>query len=88
MKIMKIRRVGNSNVVSLPAGLERYGYTNGAEVVVEALPSGELRIIPAERVRDYIREAGRRIIDEDREALDILAPHDGVVGEVSHSTGG
>ncbi len=79
MKIMKIRRVGNSNVVSLPHELESQGYIAGSEVMIEALPSGELRITPTAQVREYVREMGRAIIAENQEALDILAQDDGPV---------
>ena len=76
MKIMKIRRVGNSNVVSLPHELERLGYTAGTSVVVEELPNGELRIVPSARVRELIREAARQVVAEDQEALSILAEYE------------
>ena len=76
VKVMKIRRVGNSNVISLPRELEELGYTVGTPVVVEELPSGELRVVPVARVREFIREAGRQVVAEDREALQILADHD------------
>jgi antitoxin component of MazEF toxin-antitoxin module len=76
VKIVKIRRLGNSNVVVIPSELQRFGYTPGASVVVEAQPDGELRIIPADRVRELIRNAGRQVIEEDREALEILQAHD------------
>ena len=75
MKIVKIRRVGNSNVVSLPRELEHLGYTAGTSVMIEEL-DGELRIMPASRVRDLIRAAGRRVIAEDQQALHILAEHE------------
>lgn len=51
MHIMKIRRVGNSNVVSLPHALEQLGYTAGTTVLVDVLPDGALRIVPTDRVR-------------------------------------
>jgi len=38
-----VRRVGNSNVVSIPRELEASGYTPGCSVLVEELPGGELR---------------------------------------------
>ncbi len=87
MKVVKIRRVGNSNVVSLPHELESRGFTAGTAVIIEELATGELRIIPASRVRELIREAGRKVIAEDQEALRILAPQDGVVSESSIATG-
>lgn len=73
MKMMKIRRVGNSNVVSLPHELEQRGYTAGTTVMIEELPSGELRIIPAPQLRQLIRDVGRQVMKEDEEALQILA---------------
>jgi antitoxin component of MazEF toxin-antitoxin module len=76
MKIMKIRRVGNSNVVSLPRELEQRGYKAGTSVVIEELPTGELRIIPAPQMRQLVRDVGRMIMTEDQEALDILAEHE------------
>jgi antitoxin component of MazEF toxin-antitoxin module len=79
MKTVKIRKIGNSNVVTLPHELESHGYTAGTQVLIEELASGELRIIPASRVRELIREAGGRVIAEDREALEILAEQDGPV---------
>jgi len=76
MKVVKVRRVGNSNVVSIPRELEARGYVPGTSVLVEELPSGELRIMPTEQLRDRIRESGRRVVDEHSEALRILADHD------------
>lgn len=73
---MKIRRVGNSNVVTLPFEFEKLGFGPGAEVVVEQLDTGELRILPVERVRELIRKAAQQAVEEDREALQILADHD------------
>jgi len=76
MKIVKVRRVGNSNVVSIPRELEARGYVPGSSVLVEELDNGELRITPTEQVRQRIREVGRRVVDEHTEALRILADHD------------
>ena len=76
MEVVKIRRVGNSNVISLPRSLERLGYTSGTSVVVDELETGELRVVPASRVHDLIRETGRHVVAENREALEILERHD------------
>ena len=76
MKIVKVRRVGNSNVVSIAREHEDLGFTPDADVVVTALPSGELRVLPASRLRGMIRDYGRRVIAEDRQALQILEDHD------------
>lgn len=76
MRIVKIRRVGNSNVVSIPREFEAQGFTPGTTVLLEELPGGELRILPTEQLRKHIRRVGRRLVDEHREALQILAEHD------------
>lgn len=57
MQTVKIRRTGNSNAVSLPADFEELGYIAGVTVVVIALPSGELRVIPQERMNEIIQES-------------------------------
>lgn len=76
MHIVKVRRVGNSNVVTLPQQLEAAGYTPGTSVVIEEAPSGELILHPEERVRQRILDAGRQVIAEDREAIGLLAAYD------------
>ena len=76
MKIVKVRRVGNSNVVSIPREYEANGYTPGTSVLIEELPGGELRLLPTEKVRDQIAQIGRRVVADHPEALRILAEHD------------
>jgi antitoxin component of MazEF toxin-antitoxin module len=76
VKVNRIRRVGNSKVVSLPRELERVGFVDGAQVVIQELPSGEVRLMPADRLRAMVREYGQRVVAENRTALDILADHD------------
>jgi antitoxin component of MazEF toxin-antitoxin module len=76
MKIVKVRRVGNSNVVSLPRELEASGYVPGISVLVEELPDGELRILPTEMLRTRVREIAARTVSDRAEALEILASHD------------
>lgn len=73
---MKIRRVGNSNVISLPRELEAHGYTPGSSVLVEELPGGDLRIMSTDKVREKIQTVGERVITEHDQALQILADHD------------
>jgi antitoxin component of MazEF toxin-antitoxin module len=76
MKVVKVRRVGNSNVISIPREFEAHGYAPGASVLVEELPGGDLRIMSTEKVRERIREVGERMVGEHGEALEILASHD------------
>lgn len=76
MKIVKVRRVGNSNVVSIPREFEASGYVPGSSVLVEELPGGELRILPTDRLRERVREIATRVVSEHPEAMDILANYD------------
>ncbi len=76
MKIVKVRRVGNSNVISIPREFEGHGYAPGSSVLVEGLPGGDLRITSTEKVRERIRDIGERVVAEHGEALRILADHD------------
>jgi antitoxin component of MazEF toxin-antitoxin module len=76
MKVVKIRRVGNSNVISIPREFEAHGYAPGSSVLVEELPGGELRIMSTEKVRERIRDIGERVVADHAEALQILADHD------------
>jgi len=76
VKVNRIRRVGNSKVVSLPRELERVGFIDGAQVVIQELPNGEVRLLPADRMRAMVREYGQRVVAENRTALDVLAAHD------------
>jgi antitoxin component of MazEF toxin-antitoxin module len=76
MRIVKVRRVGNSNVVSIPREFESSGYAPGSSVLVEALADGELRILPVDRVRERVRAVADRVVAEHAEAMDILASYD------------
>jgi len=76
MKVVKVRRVGNSNVISIPREFEARGYAPGSSVLVEELPGGELRVMSAEKVSEHIRDIGQRLVAEHSEALEILANHD------------
>lgn len=75
MKVLKVRRVGNSNVVSIPREYEAKGFAPGSSVLIDETPDGELRLLPTEKLRERIRETGRRIVDEHQAALEILAQH-------------
>lgn len=75
MKTLKIRRVGGSNLVSVPHEPAQRGYVAGASAMTEEL-EGELRVAPADRARALMHEAARRIKAEDQETLRILAEHE------------
>lgn len=76
MKTVKVRRVGNSNVVTLPVDLERLGFRAGEEVGVQALPSGAVMLLPSAKLHEYIRRAALQVAEESREALQLLAAYD------------
>ena len=76
MRIVKVRRVGNSNVVSIPREFEAQGFRAGSSVLVEELPNGALQILPTELLRERVRNIGHRVVAEHAEALEILAQHD------------
>ena len=76
MKVNRVRKVGNSRVISLPPELSAVGFEEGAQIVIQALPSGEVRLLPTGRLYSLVRDYGRRVIAENREALEILADHD------------
>jgi antitoxin component of MazEF toxin-antitoxin module len=71
MKVVKVRRVGNSNVISIPREFEARGYVPGSSVLVEELPGGDLRIMSTEKVRERILDIGESVVAEHGEALKI-----------------
>lgn len=75
MEIVKVWKVGNSNVVTLPRSLAE-GWEPGTEVILDRLPTGEIVMRKAESLKEHIRAAGRRAIEENQEALRILEAHD------------
>jgi antitoxin component of MazEF toxin-antitoxin module len=81
MKIVKTRKVGNSVVVTLPPEL---GYEAGIDVLIDRAPNGDLRIMPAARLHDVLRERARQLIQEDAEALAILEEHDRRADKPAH----
>jgi len=76
MKVRRIRRIGNSNLVALPRELEAQGFAPGAEVVIAQLEDGSLRVIPASQLADLIAGISAEVVEDNREALDLLAAHD------------
>ena len=78
MEVVKVRKVGNSNVITLPRALQQFGFTDGAQIVVEAMPDGEVRLIPVNNLRKIIRASGRKVARQHRAALDILADAEGI----------
>jgi len=72
MALVKVRRVGNSNVITLPAALEGRGFEPGTAVLVEAEEDGTLRVIPIPDLDAHIRDVARTAIQRRRRTLEIL----------------
>jgi antitoxin component of MazEF toxin-antitoxin module len=75
-KRLRIRRIGNSNMVVLPSEFEAAGYRPGVEVVVQETPQGELRIVRADLAAESTREVAGRLAKRHRSTLERLAEHD------------
>jgi antitoxin component of MazEF toxin-antitoxin module len=76
MRVQKVRKVGNSNVVSVPAAFVRAGYSDGRPVVVERLETGQLLISPVESHREHIKQIARAAATRHRVSLDMLTAYD------------
>jgi antitoxin component of MazEF toxin-antitoxin module len=76
MQVVKIRRVGSSNVLTLPRELEAAGFVAGTSLIVDQTPSGALVLFPESQFSQHVQQIGQRVIEEHREALDLLAAAD------------
>lgn len=81
MEIVKVRRVGNSNVITLPREMERYGFVEGSQVTIEAAGDGELRLVSVEKMQEHrerVRQASREVMHKHRRSLALLAESEGI----------
>ena len=76
MPVVKIRRVGNSNVITLPSELEEQGFRAGVAAVLETLEDGSLRVTAVPDLNEHIRGLARATAARRRRALAILEAHD------------
>jgi antitoxin component of MazEF toxin-antitoxin module len=76
MEIVKVRRVGNSNVMSVPRSFVRGGYEAGQAVIIEQLETGQLLVSPVESHREALRAMARKIVRRRRGLLERFAAHD------------
>jgi antitoxin component of MazEF toxin-antitoxin module len=76
VRLHRVRRVGNSNVISLPRELEAVGFVVGSRVMIQQLPDGEVRLLPEDRVGRILRQYGRRSVRDNRAALEMLGESD------------
>ncbi|MFI5266940.1 MAG: hypothetical protein ACHQ7M_06125 [Chloroflexota bacterium] len=83
MELVKVRRVGSSDVVTIPRSLGAAGFEAGTEVAIDLLPSGALLVQPAAKIRESIQDIGKKVIGEHREALKILEDYDRGTGPLA-----
>jgi antitoxin component of MazEF toxin-antitoxin module len=76
MPVVKIRRVGNSNVITLPAEFETQGFAAGVAALLETQEDGSLRVTPLPDLNEHIRGLARTTAARRRRALAILEAHD------------
>lgn len=82
MQVIKVRRVGNSNVITLPRSLEEAGYTPGSEIVLDGPVDGTIVLRPAKGLTD-IREIARVVIKKHAKALALLEAYDRGEGQMA-----
>lgn len=76
MKMLKVRRVGNSNMVALPKEWEEAGFGPGDFVLVERDLAGEIRMLRAGDLSGRIDALAEEMVEKHAKALKILADHD------------
>jgi len=76
MKLLKIRRIGHSNMVALPKDWEGDGFAPGAYVLVERDRTGEIRMLRAGCIASRVDALADEMIEKHAEALRTLAEHD------------
>lgn len=76
MKMLKIRRVGNSNMVALPKDWEADGFAPGTYLLVERDGAGEIRMLRAGDMAARVDALAGEMLEKHAEALQILADHD------------
>jgi antitoxin component of MazEF toxin-antitoxin module len=75
MELVKVRKVGNSAVVTLPHSIAEK-LPSGTRVLIQELDNGDLLIQRPESFEGAIRESGRRVVARYRKLLDRLAAYE------------
>ncbi|MFN0071323.1 MAG: hypothetical protein ACKVVP_07510 [Chloroflexota bacterium] len=76
MHVVKIRKVGSGNVVSVPSALAASGYCAGQRVIIEELSNGDLLVRRVINHSKQLQANTRRVIEKHRKSLDILEAYD------------
>ena len=78
MRILKIRKVGNSNVVSIPKEYEAAGFVANADIALELGEDGflYLRPLPVDERKQVVLTAVQAATKRHRRAMEILEEYD------------
>ncbi len=74
--MLKVRRVGHSNMVALPKEWEESGFGPGDFVLVERDGAGEIRMLRAGDITGRIDALAGEMVEKHAQALKVLADHD------------
>lgn len=76
MRMLKVRRVGNSNMVALPKEWAGDGFGPGAYVLADRDAAGAVRLLQAGDARNRIDAIADEMVEKHSEALQLLADID------------
>ncbi|HEY8691874.1 MAG TPA: hypothetical protein VIR57_03955 [Chloroflexota bacterium] len=78
MEMVKVRRVGNSDMVSLPRALKVTGFAPGTTVAIDVIDTNTvvLKALPDDDQRARVRDAIRASIQRSAKALELLEEYD------------
>jgi antitoxin component of MazEF toxin-antitoxin module len=74
--VVKIRKVGSGNVVSVPSALAESGYSTGQQVTIQKLPNGDLLVRRVVDRSEQLQSTARRLMQKHRKSLEILEAYD------------
>ena len=78
MEQVKVRHVGNSDMVAIPRALGAAGFKPGADVVIEAIDASTiiLKALPTADRKKRMEAAMRQSIERSKPVLDLLEEYD------------
>lgn len=88
MKVHRVRRVGNSNMLALPRDLEDVGFGPGTDVLIHKQPDGTLVLVPTANVRLHgSTSAGASAPTTEAPTLRSVRQHRDEIAEIAHRYG-
>ncbi|MHB8620866.1 MAG: AbrB/MazE/SpoVT family DNA-binding domain-containing protein [Chloroflexota bacterium] len=78
MEQVKVRYIGNSDMVAIPRALGAAEFTPGADVLIEAIDSNTivLKALPTDGRKKRMEAAMRQSIERSKPVLDLLEEYD------------